>query len=352
MSIRSRSFLLNSLFLAFAAPSFAQTPDISEHIETIVNAKPLSRIEPKYPLSAARSGQEGWVKVSFVIDEKGNVVDPLVQDSSGIKSFEKEALRAMKKWKYSPAIQDGKPIEQCQMEVQMDYKMGGQSGVTRKFNNAYVKIVEAINSKAFEVAEKQLAEMADSQLWTHSESGYFWLADSMYAKEMNDIQRELVSVNRALSSGKDAFSAQTYFYLLNRQFILFVADTQYAKSMQTYKLILEQEDNTDVVAELSPYATKVQTILQSNEPLVRSAEIRKSGSSYHELSRESFALRVNEGELDEVQIRCANKRSRFTPSENSMWNIPSSWGKCTVFVTGTPKSKFDVVEIGAYQSDI
>lgn len=352
MSIKTNNFIISSLFLAFALPSFAQTADMSEHIETIVDAKPLNRVEPKYPVSAARSGQEGWVKVSFVIDEEGNVVDPLIQDSSGITSFEKETLKAMKKWKYSPAMQDGKPIEQCQMEVQMDYKMSGQSGVTRKFNNAFVKIVEAIKSKAFELAEKQLTEMADSKMWTHSESGYFWLADSMYAKEVDDIQRELASVNRALSSGKDALAGQTYLYLLNRQFILYVADTQYAKSMQTYKQILEQEDNANVVAELRPYATKVLTLLQSDKPLIHSAEIRTSGSSYHELSRESFALRVNEGELDEVQIRCANKRSRFTASENSTWNIPSSWGQCTVFVTGTPKSKFDIVEIGAYQSAI
>jgi TonB family protein len=352
MSVKSSKFILNSLILAFSVPSFAQSSDMSEHIETIVDAKPLERQEPKYPINAARNGQEGWAKVSFVIDQNGNVVDPVIQDSSGLKSFEKETLKAVKNWKYSPAMQDGQPIEQCQMEVQIDYRLSGESGVTRKFQSAYQQVMDTITAKELELAQKMLSKMADSKMWNHSENSYFWLADSMYAKEIDDMQRELVGVNRALASGKDALNPATFLYLLTRQFALFTTDTQYSKAMQSYKQILQQEDNTAVVANLKPYASQLQNMLQGSEPLIHSTKIRTSGSTYHELSRESFALHINEGELDEVQLRCANKRARFTASENSEWRIPASWGQCTLFVTGTPDSQFDVIELGAYKGQI
>ena len=72
--------LFSGLSLAqSAAPSEAP---LAEHIATVVEAQPLKRVDPQYPVSSARKSQEGWVKVSFVINKDGEVEDPVVQDSS------------------------------------------------------------------------------------------------------------------------------------------------------------------------------------------------------------------------------------------------------------------------------
>ena len=34
------------------------------------------------------------------------------------------------------------------------------------------------------------------------------------------------------------------------------------------------------------------------------------------------------------------------------WQIPQSWGQCTIFVTGTPDTQFSIVETGAYVDQI
>ena len=87
------------------------------------DATPIVRIEPKYPPQAARDGKEGWVQLSFSIDELGGVVDIEVIDAEPKRLFDREARRALSKWKYKSKIVDGKPIKQTGLQVQLDFKL-------------------------------------------------------------------------------------------------------------------------------------------------------------------------------------------------------------------------------------
>ena len=88
-------------------------------------ATPIVRIEPKYPIQAARDGKEGWVKLSFSINEIGGVEDVEVIEAQPKRVFDKEAKRALRKWKYKPNVVDGKPQKQTGLTVQLDFKMSG-----------------------------------------------------------------------------------------------------------------------------------------------------------------------------------------------------------------------------------
>ena len=86
-------------------------------------ATPIVRIEPKYPVQAARDGKEGWVRLSFTINEVGGVEDVEVLEADPKRIFDREAKRALRKWKYKPKIVDGKPEKQFNMKVQLDFKL-------------------------------------------------------------------------------------------------------------------------------------------------------------------------------------------------------------------------------------
>jgi protein TonB len=91
------------------------------------DATPVVRIEPKYPMQAARDGKEGWVKLSFTINEIGGVEDVEVIEAQPKRVFDKEAKRALRKWKYRPKVVDGKAMRQAGLSVQLDFKMDGGS---------------------------------------------------------------------------------------------------------------------------------------------------------------------------------------------------------------------------------
>ncbi len=86
-------------------------------------ATAVVRIDPKYPTQAAKDGIEGWVKLSFSIDASGAVVDVQVLDAEPKRIFDREAIKALKAWKYEPQIRDGKAVAQQGMQVQLDFSL-------------------------------------------------------------------------------------------------------------------------------------------------------------------------------------------------------------------------------------
>jgi protein TonB len=87
------------------------------------DARPIVRVEPKYPAIAVRDGIEGWVKLSFSITASGTVNNIQVLDAEPKRTFNQAARRALAKWKYKPNIQAGKAQAQDGMMVMLDFTL-------------------------------------------------------------------------------------------------------------------------------------------------------------------------------------------------------------------------------------
>ncbi len=86
-------------------------------------ASPIVRIEPKYPIKAAQDGINGWVRLSFNLTANGEVTDVRVLAAEPGRVFDQEAVRALKKWKYQPKLENGQPVAQSGLTVQLDFKL-------------------------------------------------------------------------------------------------------------------------------------------------------------------------------------------------------------------------------------
>ena len=69
----------------------------------------LHALAPVYPARALRAETEGQAAVSFEIDAQGIPRNIMVQSASAAE-FGEAAVDAVKSWRFSPAIVDGKPV--------------------------------------------------------------------------------------------------------------------------------------------------------------------------------------------------------------------------------------------------
>lgn len=90
--------------------------DIAKSVDDDV--KPIVRIEPLYPVEAVEQGIEGSVRMSFDINIKGKVSNIEITNSEPEGVFDREAVSALKKWKY--ANLKGKTVRS---EVQLEFRL-------------------------------------------------------------------------------------------------------------------------------------------------------------------------------------------------------------------------------------
>ncbi|GAB2921610.1 energy transducer TonB [Rheinheimera gaetbuli] len=115
--------MITSHGFKFNAPLLPKASGRTTLTHTDKAATPLVRIEPRYPVNAARDGISGWVKLGFSIDESGAVTDVEVLEAEPARTFNKEAIAALKRWKYQPKRLDGVAIKQTGLQVQLDFSL-------------------------------------------------------------------------------------------------------------------------------------------------------------------------------------------------------------------------------------
>ena len=71
---------------------------------TIIEVAKIFDSAPTYPRNAIRLGREGYVLIEFDVDTDGSVLDPYVIESEPTGVFERSAIKAVRKWLFSPPV--------------------------------------------------------------------------------------------------------------------------------------------------------------------------------------------------------------------------------------------------------
>ncbi|MFA0085147.1 TonB family protein [Vibrio sp. E150_011] len=102
--------------VAMNAPS---VPDIGRNQQVM----PLHRKEPRYPRRAIQRNVEGYVVMSFTIDVNGRPSDIEVVEANPKRMFEREAMVALKQWKYQPMMVNGNAQPRVGQTVKLEFKL-------------------------------------------------------------------------------------------------------------------------------------------------------------------------------------------------------------------------------------
>lgn len=342
-----KSLVASSIVLSFSNFSIAAQSESNLHLSTIVNATPLERKPPRYPRNVALKGGEGWVILSYVVNEDGSVASPIVEESSGQSGFERAALKAIKDWQYSPATKDGKPIKQCKNSVMFSFNMSeATEAASKSFVRSYRKINAVLEDGNLSEANILIEKLADKGRWNRYEEAYFNLLKARYFVLTKELKEELEAHKGIIWHGKDIVKSELYASALVNAINLQAQLQEYKGALNNYKALMEMEGLEAYKTAVQPIVDGINTLISDKDKmLVIAAEVKQDDVWTHALVRPSFSIAEVKGNLHTLEVRCDNQFSQFKFAENMQWNIPKSWGECNVVVFGEPNSSFKLIEV-------
>ncbi|MEJ0034589.1 MAG: energy transducer TonB [Gammaproteobacteria bacterium] len=99
------------------------SPPVAETADMKVNR----RVDPAYPAGARRDGEQGVGMFRVLVDEKGKPMEVQVLKSSGFPRLDTAAMDAIRKWAFSPAMQNSQAVRSW-TRVQVAFKLENAHG--------------------------------------------------------------------------------------------------------------------------------------------------------------------------------------------------------------------------------
>ena len=134
-------------------------------LDQFTQYKRTNKVVPQYPRMAQEKGTEGFAIVKYSISKEGTVLDPkIIEGKCGDRRspftkfescnvFNKEALRAVKKFKYEPVKFEGRKIRKNNVSHSFTFLMEEENLLIKKNKSrAFVKAQKAIKEMNFEKA--------------------------------------------------------------------------------------------------------------------------------------------------------------------------------------------------------
>lgn len=319
---------------------------LSELLEEIERGERTHYEAPKYPLIAAKKGQEGWVVVSYVIGKDGNVNSAFVQDSSIPQVFDQATLTAVKAWTFEPTLVNGKAIEQCKNSVRMDFVIGkGEKGARRKFVSRYNKISTALDEGKLELAGKLIDKLRVKGSWNLYEDAWLSNIEARYYREQGDVDNEMRSLSRLSSTRKPLLALGEHLNSLARLFTLKVNHKQFISAFQIALTIQRLDTEKLLYPRIRAVTERIEQYIDGKDNYMVNGTLNDKGIWRYQLARNSFGFSGDISSINKLDVRCENKHLAYSVTKDTVWNIPDSYGQCSIYVFGRKQAKVELVEL-------
>lgn len=360
-----------AIFALAPLAAVAQSSHAAAKRAKYVPAEVIKKYAPSYPEREALSRREGWVLLSYIVSTNGRVKDVMIEDSTGNKDFEREAVRTAETWRYKPAMLNGKPVEQSMTRTRMTFVMGDSpKGARPSFFSSFVHAQKAIHAGKLGSAEKMLdgPELTDREN-LYEDAWFWWLkyeyliaAGHSTPDQLMDCLHKAVSYQEGdLSEPKSVPKSRKvdYNYLPRNVFVaaaahLFVLQAQtldLSGAMRTFNMLSRSAfargaDRVypTVMKQLKPVYAKIKSLVGSDRVLDMNGHIGEHNDWVHQLVRRSFSLGKINGHLAALEVRCKRGTEIFSATDSETFTIPESWGECSVYLKGDAGTTFTLYQ--------
>ena len=331
----------------------AQAEDVQASSATYTPARLLERVVPTYPQGAAASWREGWVILSYVVSKEGEVTEVMIEDSSGSQEFERAARRAVSRWRYSPAMLDGQPVEQSMTRARSLFVLDKSSdGASRAFVRKADRIQKLIREGDLEAANEMLLDLQYEERHNLYEDAWFWWLKYAHLEVSGeaDNQELIESLQRAIGYYDEYLPPELFVSAVLRLYGLHVQELEFRSAKTVAERLLQSESASKTeqypqIEQLHASLRQLDAVIEGDSILTLDGRVGRYDYWVHELSRRSFSLDQIQGEIEVVDIRCARGTTRYySVAQDVKWSIPESWGDCGVYIKGKEGTTFAFYE--------
>lgn len=313
----------------------------------IENEKRIKSLDPTYPIDAARGGQEGWVDVRFIINEQGKVVDPHVVSSTGVKSLEKEALNAIKHWRYEPATLNGQPFELSENYATLAFFLSNPTKKTsKKFYRKYKRMLKALEDNNLALSQSTFSELDSGAKWNLFENLLLLQVKYQIALHLDDrpAQYEAIKEVTAADSNEKYLDEGVFLEFLRLRFITAIQNEYYYDAYSTLVRLKEREDANDVLEQLARPSSELENYIKGDQVIVSKGKLRFGKPFSQKMYREQFSITDVKGDLSALRVRCETKTAVYSFEKDRIWQAPVDAEKCVIWVYGMEGAEFTIVE--------
>jgi TonB family protein len=335
-----------ALAMTVGTPAAAQNYDFN--IKNIsVGSEPVRQAFPAYP-SKLRSGQEGWVRVNFVIAADGKAAYPIVVDSVGGAGFEESVVEQVPEWQFEPP---GETLANNTADIRFEIH-AGRDLATSNFLRRYRRIVRHLFNEEYPEARTSVDQTSELGGWNLYESTMLWLMIGRVDGAEGNPAGKLESYRRALGvSNAKSLGRKDRRELLLKVFDLEMELSQYAAAESTLHRLRREAGSAPDLETISGLVAELERNLSGDAAIAARATIyNPSGGAdgqplwAYAPARRTFSFAALSGNVERFEVRCERDRLEGPVEAGKTWTLPDGADDCQVFVFGERGASFEFVE--------
>jgi TonB family protein len=312
------------------------------NIEGFEHAEPILKENPRYPGGKLKKGEIGWTIVNYMVDPSGNTYDVTVKSSSGDKSFDKVSIKAAEKYKYKPASVNGIPVDSSySTKITFDFS-DGEEAVTRGFRSSMKLFLTSYSEDNEKRADSHLNKMRRVRAVSHYQLEALAFAEALYQDKWGSKEQALTEFKRTKWHKvlPDSWRRTADLNIYRLQFEL----RKFIDARETY-LTLDEAVGVEEKKDLLRFEQEINRLETSGKPFRVPGEINSFNEWWHSPLRPIFSFTNIEGRLGEVRLHCDAKYVGFGFIEpKKHYRIDPSHGSCSIKISGTEGTTFDLIE--------
>jgi len=306
---------------------------------------------------------DAWLVYTYDIDERGRVVNAVIQSSNGVTVVEQEVLRQLQSWQFHPATSNGKPVAMSSEPALRTWIYDEPREMSPRFADMYRRAWDLFAQEDYDAAFEIASELKNYPGRNALEEVKFQLLAASLAFRWDDGAAEMQHLARAIEFQNLALSNRfKNTYMDNAQYLQ-VLDRMVTLQLQRMMLAdaggtLEKMRGVDSAAAITAQAeTRYRegerafhampdvTVQGELVPLFRDGP----GSWKTGLSRQEFSISNVQGVVNGVYLVCANGEWDLDYPAREPWRVPAGWERCKVDVSGSAGTRLVLHQQGPGQ---